>query len=221
MVVSELPLALMVVGIVFVGLYLSNIAYDYKMPQYLSRKIGHLCGGMGLLMCVFFFSEPWYPLILAGGFTLILGGARILKPSTFRGVSRASTMAEVYFPLSATIVLAVGWAILNNPLLAVACILMMAWGDATTGIVRSKVYGRPVKGWWGSLAMFITCFIIGWAFIQPLYLALAVSFGATLTEWACGDVSKIRLLRKVDDNLSIPIVSAVIAFGGLYVINLL
>ena len=216
MVISELPLVILIAGVTLVGLYLSNVVYDYGTPQYLSRKIGHGVGGVGYLLCALMFSTCWYPIILSGGFTLLLGGARVIKPNVFRGVGRPTALSEVLFPLSGTIALAIGWAIFNEPLLSVACILMMAWGDAVTGIVRSKVYGKAVKGWWGSLAMFISCVIIGWALIEPFLLALMVAIGATLTEWACGDVSKIKFLRPIDDNLSIPLVSLVIALGGLH-----
>ena len=66
MLLSELPLLFLIAGIVLVGLYLSNILYDYGVPQYISRKVGHGVGGMGYLMCVLLFSTPWYSLILSG-----------------------------------------------------------------------------------------------------------------------------------------------------------
>jgi len=68
--------------------------------------------------------------------------------------------------------------------------------------VRSQLYHRPVKGLWGSLAMFITCLIISFAFIHPFWIGLSVSIVATFTEYACGDVGLIKIL---DDNLAIPI----------------
>ena len=210
---SELPFVILVAGAIAVGLYLSNLMYDYKVPQYISRKIGHGVGGMGLLLLVFFFQEPWWPLILAGGFTLLLGGARILKPSTFRGVGgtgRSHALAEVWFPLASTVSIAVGWVWLNNPMLAIVPTLYMAWGDMVTGLIRSRVYGREVKGNWGSVGMLVSCLLIGYLF-QPYWIAAVGAVVATLVEKYSG------LSRTwVDDNYTI-IVSSLLVMGTLWI----
>ncbi len=219
---AELPYAVLIVGMIMVGLYLANQFLDYGSPQYVSRKVGHGIGGVAYLISSYVFSTSWWPIILSSGFCLLLLIPRLLKgPQTFRGVARGTTLAEIWFPVSGTITLIVGWAFLNQPAVSIACILMMAWGDLVTGLCRQRIYKKAVKGVWGSLAMLITCLIIGWCFIQPISLAIAVAIGATLAEWACGDVSKIKFLRRVDDNLAIPIISAAIAFGGLSVLSLL
>jgi dolichol kinase len=88
----------------------------------------------------------------------------------------------------------------------------MAWGDCVTGLVRSQLYHKPVKGLWGSLAMFLTCLIISLAFIHPFWIGLVVSSVATVTEYTCGDVG---ILTKIDDNFAIPITSFVTLFGLL------
>ncbi len=44
---AELPYSVLVVGAVMVGLWLSNTLYDLKVPQYISRKVGHAAGGLG------------------------------------------------------------------------------------------------------------------------------------------------------------------------------
>jgi len=205
---AEIPFAILIAGAVLVGLYLANQFLDYGTPQYLSRKAGHGAGGMGYLICAYVFSTAWWPIILSSGFTILLATARLLKgPTAFRGVARATTPAEIWFPLSSTIVLIVGWGIFNQPIASVGCILMMAWGDLVTGICRSKIYGKAVKGLWGSLAMFLTCLIISWCFIHPFWVGGLVAIGATVAEWTCGDVSRIKWLRPIDDNLAIPIVA--------------
>jgi dolichol kinase len=124
-------------------------------------------------------------------------------------------MAEVWFPLSSLPVIAIGWIWLDQPFVTVSCILFMAWGDAVTGLVRSQIYGKAIKGLWGSLAMFATCLIIAWAFITPFWIGAVAALVATATEWACGDVSKIRWLRWSDDNLMVPFTSFAVAIGLL------
>lgn len=114
--IAEIPYAVLITGAMLVGLYLANYFYDKGVEQYISRKVGHGVGGMGFLLCVFLFSSAWWPMILAGGFTLLLGGARLIKPQTFRGVGgtgRQHALAEVYFPAAGTISLGVGWATLG------------------------------------------------------------------------------------------------------------
>jgi len=180
----EIPYAILIAGAVLVGLYLANYFYDKGVEQYISRKVGHGVGGVGFLLFVFLFSSPWWPLIIAGGFTLLLGGARLIKPQTFRGVGgtgRQHAFAEVYFPVAGTLSIAIGWAWLDNPWLAVVPILFMAWGDMLTGIVRSRIYGREVKGNLGSVAMIIVCLVVAY-FFQPYWIGAVGAVVATLAE---------------------------------------
>ena len=184
MVISELPLLFLIMGMVLVGLYLSNILYDYGTPQYISRKVGHGVGGVAYLLCMLLFTSPWYPILLSFGFTLLLIVARIIRPSTFRGVggsSRAHALAEIWFPLAGTLSLCIGWAWLNNPPLATIPILYMAWGDMVTGLIRARVYGKEVKGNYGSLGMVICCLGIGILF-TPYWVAAAGAIVATAAE---------------------------------------
>lgn len=223
--IADIPYVVLIAGAVLVGLWLSNILYDLKVPHYTSRKIGHAAGGLGFLLCAFLFSSGWWTLILAASFVVLLGGARIFKPSTFRGVGGTGrpteAMAEVWFPLASIPVIGVGWVWLDKPLESIACLLLMSWGDCVTGIVRSQVYGRAVKGLWGSVAMFVTCLIIAWCFIEPFWVGAVTALVATVTEWACGDVSKVQWLRWADDNLMIPLTSCATVFGILALIGAL
>jgi len=220
--IHEIPYVMLIAGAVLVGLWLSNILYDLKVPHYTSRKIGHAAGGLGFLICALLFSSGWWPLILAVCFVALLWGARFVKPNTFRGVGGTGrptkAMAEVWFPLAAIPVIGIGWVWLDRPLVAISCLLFMAWGDCCTGIVRSQIYGRAVKGLWGSVAMFITCLVIAWCFIEPFWVGAVTAMVATVTEWACGDVSKVKWLRWADDNLMIPLTSCATVFGILALI---
>ncbi len=212
---GELPYAVLVVGAVLVGLWLSNTLYDLKVPHYLSRKIGHAAGGLGFLVMVFAFHSAFWPIILTFSFGLLLWLARFRRPATFRGVGGSGrspqVMAEVWFAWIAVPVFGIGWLWLDQPFLSVACLLFMAWGDCVTGLVRADVYKRPVKGLWGSLAMLVVCLAISWALIKPFWIGAAGSVVATLTEWAFGDVG---LIKWADDNWAVPVISLAAVLGA-------
>jgi phytol kinase len=213
---SETPYAAIVIGVVLAGLFTSNILYDLKVPHYISRKVGHSAGGVAFLLCGLLFSSALWPIILSAGFALILWGARLARPETFRGVGGSGrakqTLSEVWFPLVAVPVFAVGWLWLNKPMEAVSCLLFMAWGDCVTGLVRFRVYGKPVKGFWGSAAMLAVCLIISGAFVRPFWIGAAGSVIAVATEWAFGDVG---LIKWADDNWAIPVTSLAAVLGLL------
>ncbi len=207
------------------GISHPNFIPDHGIKHWQSRKIGHFFGGVAFVLCALLFSSFIWPVILAGAFTLMLGGARLIKPDAFRGVGgtgRATqALSEVWFPLVSIPILGVGWGIFDRPLESVACLLMMAFGDCLTGWVRALKYQSPTKGPIGSLAMFVTCAVIAWAFLSPLWLGISVALVATIAEFICGDVSPVKWLRWADDNWSIPAASFITMFGGLYLIGVL
>jgi phytol kinase len=211
---AQTPYAVIVTGTVMAGLWVSNFAYDRKVPQYVSRKIGHAAGGVGFLICALFFPTAWWPIILCAGFGFILWGARLSRPRTFRGVGGSgrnpNVMAEVWFPWVGVPVFAIGWLWLDKPFIALACLLFMAWGDGVSGLVRAAVYGKPVKGLWGSVGMLGVCLIISWIFITPFWLGVVGSVVATAVEWSFGDVG---LLKWADDNWAIPVLSLACLLG--------
>ena len=208
---AEAPFALLIAGAVLLGLYLANLFYDYGIPQYLSRKLGHLGGCVGFLLCPLLFSTFWWPLILTTSFTILLLYARLVKPDYFRGVGgsgRPEALAEIHFPATGIVLIGVLWGLMNEPWLAIVPLCFMGGGDAITGIVRSKVYAREVKGNWGSLGMLITCLVLAY-FIQPYAIGVAGAITATLVE------KYTRTSKYVDDNLTIPLASALV-MGVLY-----
>ena len=205
--IAELPLVVLVAGAVLVGLWISNIVYDLGVPHYISRKIGHGAGGLAFLAAFVFSSSAW-PIIVATGFGALLFTAQLVRPKTFRGVGgtgrNETAMAEVWFAWVAVPVFCISWLWLNKPAVAVTSLLFMAWGDGVTGLVRSQVYHRPVKGLWGSLAMLGVCLAISWVFIRPFWIGIVASVVAVITERTFGDYG---VLKWADDNLAIPLVS--------------
>lgn len=202
--ILELPFAILIAGSALTGLYLANLFYDFSIPQYISRKLGHLGGCVGFLLCPLLFSTFWWPLILTTGFTILLLYARWFRPKTFRGVGgsgRPGALAEIHFPATGIALIGVLWGIFNQPWLAIVPLAFMGAGDAITGLIRSKVYGREVKGAWGSLGMLVTCLIFAY-FVQPYWIGVAGAITASLAE------KYTKTTKYIDDNLTIPLSSA-------------
>jgi len=210
---AEAPFALMIGGAVLLGLYLANLFYDAKIPQYISRKLGHLGGCVGFLLCPLLFTSFWWPLILTASFTFLLLYARAFRPKTFRGVGgsgRPQALAEIHYPATGIVLIGVVWGILGQPWLAIVPLTFMGAGDAITGLIRSAVYGREVKGACGSLGMLVTCLVLAY-FIVPYWIGAAGAVTAVLAE-------KFTITRHyIDDNLTIPLFSALVMVP-LYII---
>ena len=204
--VAEIPYAILIAGAALLGLYLANLFYDYNIPQYISRKLGHLGGAVGFLLCPLLFDSFWWPLILTTGFTILLLYARWRRPSTFRGVGgsgRPEALAEIHFPATGIVLIGVCWGFLGEPWLAIIPLAFMGAGDAVTGLIRSKVYGREIKGNWGSVGMLATCLVLAY-FIQPYFVGAVGAIVATFAE-------KFTPTRHwIDDNLTIPLFSALV-----------
>ena len=210
--VTEIPFVVLIAGAALGGLWISNIFYDYHLPQYLSRKIGHLGGGTALLLCALLFDSWLWPLILASLFTVLLFGARFIKGDLFRGVGGAGrpiAFAEVWFPAASVVSIVVGWAWLGDRWLAILPCLFMAYGDAFTGLTRSVVYHREFKGNMGSVAMLFVCLLLAWVFYQPFWVGAVGAMVATLAE-------RFTPMSKGfwDDNYTI-VLSSLLVMGGL------
>jgi len=208
---AEIPFVVLIAGAGMVGLYLANLFYDYNIPQYISRKLGHLGGCVGFLLCPLLFSSFWWPLVLTTAFTALFLYARWMKPRTFRGVGgsgRPEALAEIHFPATGIITIGICWGLLGEPWLAIVPLLFMGGGDAITGLIRSKVYGKEIKGNWGSVGMLAVCLIFAY-FIHPYWIGAVGAVTAVVAE------RFTKTTGYVDDNLTIPLSSAVV-MGVLY-----
>jgi len=174
---------LVIVAVVAVGLLSANLLMDMKVPNYMSRKVGHLFGGAAYLLAVLWL-DFLTAILVSAALTIALCLARLWAPGLLRGIGgsgRPHAFAELTYPIAATASLAIGWGLMGDRWLALVPILFMAWGDAITGCVRTLVYKREVKGIWGSMAMAIVCLGVA-AWYQPYWVGAAGAVTATVAE---------------------------------------
>ena len=165
------------------GILAANRLHAQGWSHYVSRKIGHIGGGVAYLILALWV-DRWPAIAMVAGAAVVMVAVRIWKPGWLRGVGgtgRAHTYAEVSYALAGAASFAIGWGIFNDRWLALAPVLFMAWGDSATGIVRSIVVRREEKHWSGSVACLAVCSLIA-LLIQPFWIGLAGAVVATAVE---------------------------------------
>ena len=165
------------------GLGLSNQLYDVGVSNYLSRKVGHVFGGVAYLIAVLWLDFP-IAFGLAAAFFLLFLVLRLFNDRALRGVggsARRHAYAEVTYAFAGAVSLGIGWGVLGDRWLAFLPIGFMAFGDSVTGIVRSLIYKREIKGAWGSVAMLVVCLGLA-ALFHPYWVGAAGAVVATLAE---------------------------------------
>ena len=169
--------------VVVAGVTAANLMFDRKTGHYVSRKAGHLSGGVAALIMVLWM-DFWPAFVLASGAALGLVLLRLWQPHSLRGIGgtgRPHAYAEVTYALAIPLSLAVGWGVFGDRWLSFLPIAYLAFGDSVTGLVRSAIYKKEVKGWWGSAAMGVVCLLL--AALYPVYwIGAAGAVAATLAE---------------------------------------
>jgi phytol kinase len=188
-------------------------------PSEFTRKFIHIGVGMWVLGTVLLF-ETW-PFAIIPPLTFVLINAFSYWRGTFQAMEAGErgNLGTIYFPISFAALIYVFW---NQPVLLVASLMPMTWGDAMAAIIGrqyghySYTIGGHTRSLEGSVAMFFWSWITTALalFLMPFLLAtppidwlLALIYGAavglacTLTEafspWGT-------------DNLTVPIVAAVV-----------
>jgi len=174
--------------------YVVNRGWEPKRGTYLGRKFVHIFGaGLVAVLLPFEFHEPYFPF----GFAMLLAILTYTLHRTNRVMywfQDPANYSETYFALTWGAAVMLTWLVDKSFLLAVVPTLFMAWGDGVTGVVRNVIYKKRTKAWEGSLAMLLVCIPVG-ALMGMAGVVAGVA--STLVErWG-----------KVDDNISIPLVS--------------
>lgn len=184
-----------------------------------TRKFIHIGVGMWAIGTVLLF-QAWYLAIIPPlAFVLINAASYLFGLVKSMETGERGNLGTVYFPLSFAGIIYLFW---NQPVLLVASLMPMTWGDAQASIVGQRVGHHQFTVWGrmrtleGSLAMllwsWITTFLALW--LMPIALALptpnwlvsliqagVVALGCTLVE----AVSPFGM-----DNLTVPAAAALL-----------
>lgn len=180
--------------------YMRSKGLEHNVAVYYNRKVIHmLAGGLCAAFIPFLFETPVVPFI----FALALALLTYIPHRSGRLMYWFQVEENVYetsFCIMWGVVISIGWLLSNgNFWVGILPVLFMSFGDAVTGIVRNKLYGRRTKSWWGNLAM---------AFLSiPLGAILGL---AGVIAGAAASIVEHFEFRFIDDNVSIPLVSLVI-----------
>lgn len=201
MIITILLLLWNLVVIHYLAKLFYNFAKKYKdIPAaYVGRKIVHIFGGgiTALLVPIFYVGYYYFVTISAFGLALYLLVRR--KYGLMYWFQIRENRYEVHFALVYGLILLVG-VMLGNLLIGLIPILFMSFGDSASGLIRAITQKRHVKSWEGSVAMFLICSIIGFLFLG-IY-GIIVGFIASI----------IEKIPKIDDNITVPIATAILIF---------
>lgn len=164
---------------------------------WLNRKLIHLSTVPAILLYLYVFKEP-YAFFTYGVLITLMLLVHHLRKKELSWFQLKGNLGEVYFALSYTLISILLW---NLRALAVTVMLLMAVGDALTGIVRMRFCEKRCKHWIGSIAMFVISSIIGYALLGIIGIIIAVV--AALAEKQ----------QYVDDNISIPLTAIITYFA--------
>ena len=189
----------------FVVHYLTKWVYNFvtrynDIPAaYVGRKIVHIFGGGITAILIPIFYEGYYELVTISAFGLAayLLFKRRYQPMYWFQIKE--NMYEVHFAFAYGAILLIG-VLLQNLMVGLIPLFFMSFGDSATGLIRAITQKKHVKSWEGSVAMFIICSIIGYAFLG-LY-GIGIGAVATLVEKIPG----------IDDNITVPIITAALVY---------
>lgn len=179
----------------------------------ITRKFAHFTATLSTITFPFLFDDHWYVLALAIIFFILLFISRNTSHlKSIHDIERIS-VGSYLLPVSIYLTFLISH-LMNNSFLFILPILVLAICDPLAGIlgINLQQYNRKIrifnmtleKTWFGSLAFFVSCFIISiialyfyeMSFDLKIFLiALAVAVAGTITE---------MLSWKGLDNLIIP-----------------
>ena len=99
--------------------------------------------------------------------------------------------------------------------IAVAAVLMTVFGDLSAAIIGQR-FGKhwisKDKAWEGVIAEFVVNLVIGYLILSNVIVILVLALAATLVE---------TFVRRIDDNLTIPVAAGLVGELTRYVIKVL
>lgn len=192
-IIWDLPITLILFGIIMLTVFLTR-----KLKNvWVNRKFIHLSSAPAVLAYMYVLNEPYIFFSFAVFFTLLLLVPH-LKSKELNWFQVEHNFGEVFYCVSFGVLSIAFWDL--NRLFAGVVMLFMAIGDSVTGMIRSRFVNERKKHWTGTVGMFFTCLAIGlstFGFRGFLYALVA-----TVSEYQ----------PWIDDNLSVPLMTAVVGF---------
>lgn len=216
---AQLIFFFMYIGAFLVILAFSEISYKkWSIKADYTRKISHFVTTLSSLSFIYTFQSHWFVFALAVfSFLLLFIGKLKNSFKSIENVSRL-TLGSYLLPIGIYFSFVVS-TILNNKLLFVLPILILAISDTSAGLIgiiwnrekrKISVFGTTLeKTIEGTFVFLITSFIIsaitflihGYCFPKIIALTLIIPLATTITELVSPYGS---------DNLSIPVVASTI-----------
>ena len=173
---------------------------SHNVAVYYNRKVIHVfAGGVVALLVPLLFHEPWVPFMLA----LVLALLTYVPHRTGKLMYWFQTednMYEVNFCIMWGFSLLILWLLTGDPKIAVFPALLISFGDAITGVVRNKLFGRRTKHWAGNIAMALLVVPLGFLWLG-VWGALAGLVASIVERYE---------FPPIDDNTLIPLASLAI-----------
>ena len=183
-----------------------------KKGKEASRKFIHIALGNWWLIAMYFFDNIWFAAFVPATFVII--NYISYKKDIIKVMERQEKegLGTVYYALSLFIITIITFGIVNKPVLGLASIFIMAYGDGLAAVIgksvkspKYKIYDTQ-KSLAGSITMFIISFIIIAIYLNlstPLWYLKAAISALLLTI-----IEAVSI--KGTDNITVPIASLII-----------
>jgi dolichol kinase len=181
--VSQLVAIGLVLGLTAVSLGAAGALRERGATPSTTRWVAAVIAGFAYLVAVWWL-DVWTAIALSTLSLLAIAVLRSRRSTLLKGLrwsAREESRAELGFPAAATVALAVGWAVHDDPWLAFLAIAFMAWGDASAGLVRGLKEGWLPGTVGASATMLIVSLVSVWL-VYPSVAAVAAAVVATSAE---------------------------------------
>lgn len=208
------PLAL-ILAFLYVSIILAlgeGLRRGLKLGVEFTRKFVHIGVGMVVFLLVWLFQSWQWAIIPPLAFIVI--NYISYRRQIFAGMETGERgqLGTVYFPISFAILIPLLWSM---PVLLVASLMPMTWGDAFAAIIGKRFGAREfsilghTRSLEGSLTMFVFSFIATFLalviFAQPIGTSLGLAFIVAIVATIVEAFSPYGI-----DNLTVPLTSAVV-----------
>lgn len=195
---------LLVIHVISKWFYTYCIRFEDVPAVYVGRKIVHILGGGITALLIPRFYEGFYWIVSVSAW--VLAGyvyyRRKHRPMYWFQVQ--DNAYEVHFSLAYGTILLAGMLV-DDIWVGLIPTLFMSFGDSATGLVRAFTQRKQVKSWDGTVAMMVVCSLIGYWKMSWYGLFVGII------------VSLVEKIPNIDDNLTVPTLSALLVWFGNHV----